>query len=88
MAIANTVIGEENSSMKSMGTDQLFDLFALDHSNINAKIAAGSDDGLSKVSSRVSTMMESLEELWDEKQYTDEYDIDNFIASLSASSHT
>ena len=30
MNIANTVISQENSSLQSMGTDQLLDLFTLD----------------------------------------------------------
>lgn len=30
MNIANTVISQENSSLQTMGTDQLLDLFTLD----------------------------------------------------------
>jgi hypothetical protein len=29
-------------------------------------------------------MVEGLEELWDEKQYEDEYNLDNFMSSLSS----
>lgn len=36
MNIANTVISQENTSLQSMGTDQLLDLFTLDKVKISS----------------------------------------------------
>lgn len=78
--IANTVISQENSSLRSMGTDQLLDLF-----NLNKDSEAGPSDkteakDLGK--SSMQSVLNGLDELWDSSQYTDEYNLDEFINSL------
>ena len=80
MNIANTVITQDNSSLKFMGTDQLLDLFSLDSS--------GSEPGQEKLESKsrkgsIKNILESMEELWDETQYETEYNLDSFMHSLS-----
>ena len=80
MNIANTVITQDNSSLKFMGTDQLLDLFSLDSS--------GSESGQEKLESKgrnpssIKNILESMEELWDETQYETEYNLDSFMQSL------
>ncbi|XP_064635758.1 TATA-binding protein-associated factor 172-like [Lineus longissimus] len=80
--IANTIISQDNSSLQSMGTDQLLDLFTLEENKKGANAAGGSSkEGTEKDGAK--NVIDSLEELWDEKQYEDEYNLDNFISSLS-----
>eukprot|EP00058_Branchiostoma_floridae_P013864 XP_002599352.1 hypothetical protein BRAFLDRAFT_64295 [Branchiostoma floridae] len=82
--IANTVISQENSSLRSMGTDQLLGLFTLDERKereeggrtAGAGNAHGSGEGMKGV-------MEGLGELWDQAQYETEYDLGSFVQSLT-----
>ena len=81
--IANTVISRDNSSLTSMATDQLLELFSLDDTQKAA--SAGGKINQSEDTTQqggMKAMMENLEELWDEKQYEAEYDLSNFIKSL------
>lgn len=76
LTIANTVISQENSSLQTMATDQLLDLFTLD----SCHASAGVED---KQNSRgVKSILESLPDLWEESAYESEYDLSNFIQSL------
>jgi len=61
-----------------MGTDQLLDLFSIDESH-RAKEAQLS----STPSKGLKTMLQNLTELWDESEYDTEYDVANFLTSLS-----
>ena len=89
MNIANTVISQENSSLASMGTDQLLDLFSLDSSseskkNKSATAAAASSPAEPTEEKRGSmkSVLENMGELWDERQYEDEYNLETFMQSL------
>ncbi|XP_018335221.1 TATA-binding protein-associated factor 172 [Agrilus planipennis] len=73
---ANTVISTENSSMESMGTEQLLDLFS--HKSTSSQSQSNNKDSVSGVRS----ILESLPDLWDQKQYEDEYDLSQFISKL------
>ena len=77
--IANSVISQENSNLASMGTDQLLDLFSLDASEASA--AVGNTDALEKPKG-VKAILEGMDDLWDEQQYENEYDLSNFMKSL------
>lgn len=93
LTIANTVISNENSSLDSMATDQLLDLFEyssikepLTDSKISSTISsidhqASTQSNTSQVS--MKTMLESLPELWDTQQYENEYDLNNFLQTLT-----
>ncbi|XP_022171117.1 TATA-binding protein-associated factor 172 [Myzus persicae] len=72
---ANTVISSENSSLKTMGTDKLLDLFSLDDPS-KEKSRTNSSGGSMK------SVLETLPELWDSKIYDDEYDLNSFIQTL------
>lgn len=58
-----------------MGTDQLLDLFSHKPSNTNSEREGGSGS--------VKAILETLPELWDQKQYDDEYDLSQFISKLN-----
>lgn len=64
--------------METMGTDQLLDLFNLSSSNCAAP-AQQQQAGPSGAKS----VLETLPDLWDDKQYEEEYDMSNFIKGLN-----
>ncbi|KAJ0177413.1 hypothetical protein K1T71_007422 [Dendrolimus kikuchii] len=72
---ANTVISSENAAMETMGTDRLLDLFNLSSAN------ASQPEQPSTSGSR--SVLETLPDLWDDKQYEEEYDMTNFIKGLN-----
>lgn len=72
---ANTVVGVNNQSMETMATDQLLDLFSIEQNDDSKKSA-------NKSGNSVKNILESLPELWDDNQYTEEFDIENFIGGL------
>ena len=77
-----SVITRDNSSLSSMATDQLLDLFSLDES---AEVLDNDDedDDSAKGKSSMKTILENLPELWDDSQYTSEYDLDAYGSSSS-----
>lgn len=93
LTIANTVISNENSSLDSMATDQLLDLFELssstklsidkDDKSSNGRKKTKNSGSSSSNSVSMKTMLESLPELWDIQQYENEYDLNNFLQALS-----
>ena len=117
LGIANTVIGQDNSSLHSMNTSDLLDLFqvsgsqhqwskvGVDH-GVRACVHAclrlclrvsevvvdlqesrkskGADGGGGEGGGGLKKVMENLPELWDDKQYADEYDLSGFMKSLTA----
>jgi len=95
--IANTVINKENTSLNTMSTDQLLDLFnynkketkskgsATDGTDMmgNVEGAGGAAGGANKKKGKLKSVLDSLEELWDESQY-EEYNLDTFMGQLNA----
>ncbi|KAF7221295.1 TATA-binding protein-associated factor 172 [Nothobranchius furzeri] len=79
MSIANTVINQENTSLQSMGTDQLLNLFTLDKEE---KCEKGEQSSSTSGKSSIKSVLDSLGELWDQQQYDTEYNLDSFINSL------
>ncbi|XP_028162565.1 TATA-binding protein-associated factor 172-like [Ostrinia furnacalis] len=79
---ANTVISSENAAMETMGTDQLLDLFQL---SAQGPAPAGPSAGPSLALPGPSgpRVIEALPDLWDDKQYEEEYDMSNFIKGLN-----
>eukprot|EP00850_Spirogloea_muscicola_P020021 SM000205S06228 [mRNA] locus=s205:236164:244326:- [translate_table: standard] len=82
LAVAATVVNSSNASLSSMDTTHLLDIFsgqAVDEATpalpMASRGAKGAGDGLKAV-------LGSLEELWDESQYTEEYTLTNFISRL------
>ncbi|XP_054654807.1 TATA-binding protein-associated factor 172 isoform X1 [Dunckerocampus dactyliophorus] len=77
MNIANTIISQENTSLQSMGTDQLLNLFTLDKDDKGEK---GEHSTHGKAS--MKSVLDGLGELWDQQQYDTEYNLDSFMHSL------
>lgn len=89
VSIANAVINSENASLKTMNTDQLLDLFTPADTKKGASTSKISEnnDGLPKVpgsSKGLKAILGGLEELWDQSQYTEEYNLSQFLAKLNA----
>jgi len=84
------VVNQENSSLKSMGTDQLLDLFQLSSEEEEGK-GKGEGEGEEEKEEQVAkktggppkAILENLTELWDDSLYQEEYNTDNFIQSLN-----
>ena len=73
------MISQDNSSLMTMDTGQLLDLFTVDKEKKKEKPSAKQNE-TGKAS--LKTMIGNLGELWDEEQYETEYSLDNFIESL------
>jgi TATA-binding protein-associated factor len=76
-------VNQDNSSVRTMETDQLLDLFTISDEQ-NGKINNEAVDGfgnLKKSKSKVKAMLDEMGDLWDESQY--DFDLNNFLGSLS-----
>lgn len=81
LSIANSVVNIENSSLSSMGTEQLMNMFNRDNSATNKE--KGKDEATSSSSAdNYQRLLNNIGEIWDESQYENEYDLNNFIKSL------
>ncbi|CAB1427946.1 unnamed protein product [Pleuronectes platessa] len=76
ISIANTIISQENSSLQSMGTDQLLNLFTLDKDEKGEQVPSTSGK------TSMKSVVDGLGELWDQQQYDTEYNLDSFMHSL------
>lgn len=92
VSIANAVINSENASMKTMNTDQLLDLFTSAETSkkggasASSKQSDGNFDGEVKAmggKKGLKAILGGLEELWDQSQYTEEYNLNQFLAKLN-----
>ncbi|KAI0220992.1 TATA-binding protein-associated factor mot1 [Massospora cicadina] len=92
--IANSVVNQQNSGLASMGTSQLLDLFSpadlgQPPSATSVENGAG-EEAAAEAAAKLGgagfkQALEGLEKLWDEKQYEEEFDLDNFISKLKPS---
>lgn len=88
LMVANAVINAENASLKTMNTGQLLDLFTTAETKKGAaqKGSDGNYDGDSKFAGTgkgLKAILGGLEELWDQSQYTDEYNLSEFLTKLN-----
>lgn len=96
--VANAVVNQDNMSMSAMDTGQLLDLFGTataEKQERQAHQAAGADDvaaadaagggavGSKKKKSALQAMLDGMGELWDEGQYTSEFDMKSFMQKLA-----
>lgn len=84
--IASSVINQQNSGLASMDTDQLLDLFETPDT-VTEKSNSGDDaskalDETGQIKGKGNNPIGELGELWDEKDYEEEYNLDNFIQNL------
>ncbi|CAK7341663.1 unnamed protein product [Dovyalis caffra] len=90
LSVANAVINAENASLKTMNTDQLLDLFGSAETSAKgataSKHADGNFDGDPKLMGTgkgLKAILGGLEDLWDQSQYTEEYNLSQFLAKLN-----
>ena len=82
---ANTVISSDNASLSSMATDSVFDLFSLDEEAKGAAIEGQGQGHGSKVAEEsagktsLKALLEEMPELWDDRQYEQEYNMQNYV---------
>ncbi|MQL74197.1 hypothetical protein Taro_006572 [Colocasia esculenta] len=88
VSVANAVINAENASLKTMNTDQLLDLFTpaqtIRKDAASSKDSAGSVDESMSGRKGLKAMLSGLEELWDQSQYEEEYNLNQFLAKLNS----
>lgn len=91
VSVANAVINAENASLKTMNTDQLLDLFASAETRAKGATASKRTDGnfdgdpkLMGTGKGLKAILGGLEELWDQSQYTEEYNLSQFLAKLNS----
>lgn len=79
---ANTIVSEQNASMDTMATEQLFDLFTLSDDKSAKAHKTNTDDSKTNVS--LKQALENLPDLWEDKEYEEEYDMTQFIKTLKS----
>lgn len=86
MDIANTIVNQQNSGLASMDTHQLLDLFDSNEDEDAVKTTTaqhGVEDEISGVVGGAgSGAVRELPALWDEREYEEEYNMEEFIKSL------
>ncbi|KAJ8627925.1 hypothetical protein MRB53_021232 [Persea americana] len=91
VSAANAVINAENASLNTMNTAQLLDLFTSSQTGRKGattqwKSSNGSlyeDPQMGSGLRGLKTILSGLEELWDQSQYTEEYNLSQFLAKLN-----
>ncbi|KAI9145271.1 hypothetical protein BKA69DRAFT_1108764 [Paraphysoderma sedebokerense] len=78
--IANQIVNQQNSSLTTMDTDQILDLFSVSSTPSDREKQKAKDKN--KKVGGAKAALEGLSELWDEKEYEEEYNLDEFIKTL------
>ena len=91
--VASTVVNQQNAGLGTMETDQILDLFNLGET-VEGGIGdqrgvAGREEDMVDATGEVREkgkkgwLLDDLGELWDDRQYEEEYDLDNFLKSMN-----
>ncbi|KAI9934271.1 TATA-binding protein-associated factor mot1 [Aspergillus wentii] len=88
--VASTVVNQQNAGLGTMDTDQLLDLFNLGETAESAEKpsdAAGNEVDMVDIDGEVKEKgkkgwLDDLGELWDDRQYQEEYNLDSFLATM------
>lgn len=89
--VASTVVNQQNASLASMDTGQILDLFSLGDTGTGAAVgtddAGKEEDMVDETTGNVKKKgekgwLDDLGELWDEKQYQEEFNLDSFLQSM------
>ncbi|XP_008796296.2 TATA-binding protein-associated factor BTAF1 [Phoenix dactylifera] len=90
VSVANAIINAENASLKTMNTDQLLDLFTSESTARKGAALSGSSNGDRNQDAKsmaggrgLKAILSGLEELWDQSQYANEYNLSHFLAKLN-----
>jgi len=88
MNIASSVVNADNASIRTMDTNQLLDLFNFSAEQTGAAPplpghgGKKEDEVAKKTGGVLAKVLDGLEELWDESQYKEEYNLDSFLARM------
>ncbi|TPX19837.1 TATA-binding protein-associated factor mot1 [Coccidioides immitis] len=91
--VASTVVNQQNAGLSTMDTDQLLDLFNLGETAETAEKPSqdaglnGNEVDMVDIDGEVKEKgkkgwLDDLGELWDNRQYEEEYNLDSFLASM------
>ncbi|CAM6099985.1 unnamed protein product [Calypogeia fissa] len=92
LSVANTIINAENASLNAMDTTQLLDLFTVSGKTgkVGTSKHSGDEDADGSAAANavvggkgLKAMLNGLEELWDQSQYTEEYNLGQFVTRLN-----
>ena len=93
--VASTVVNQQNAGLGTMETDQILDLFNLGETADGLDQGGSKESGL--LNGREEDMVDAtgevrekgkkgwlddLGELWDDRQYEEEYNLDSFLATM------
>jgi TATA-binding protein-associated factor len=85
------VVNQQNAGLNTMDTDQLLDLFNLGETAETAEKpgqdTTGNEADMVDIDGEVKEKgkkgwLDDLGELWDDRQYQEEYNLDSFLASM------
>jgi TATA-binding protein-associated factor len=93
--VASTVVNQQNAGLGTMETDQILDLFNLGETDPNLAINEGAESNGVDESNAVDAegnmrekgkkgILDELSELWDDKQYEEEFNLDGFLKTMKA----
>ncbi|KAF2212433.1 hypothetical protein CERZMDRAFT_97704 [Cercospora zeae-maydis SCOH1-5] len=93
--VASTVVNQQNAGLGTMETDQILDLFNLGETDPNLAISdkpeANGVDESNAVDAEGNMrekgkkgILDELSELWDDKQYEEEFNLDGFLKTMKA----
>jgi TATA-binding protein-associated factor len=90
--VASTVVNQQNAGLGSMETDQILDLFNLgetdpnlekpDSGGVNEEDAVDAEGNVKEKGKK--GILDELSELWDDKQYEEEFNLDGFLKTMKA----
>ncbi|KAF3394673.1 putative helicase mot1 [Penicillium rolfsii] len=88
--VASTVVNQQNAGLGTMDTDQLLDLFSLGETAETAEKPVeptGNEVDMVDIDGEVKEKgkkgwLDDLGELWDDRQYQEEYNLDSFLATM------
>ncbi len=84
------MVNQQNAGLGTMDTDQLLDLFSLGETAETAEKPAeptGNEVDMVDIDGEVKEKgkkgwLDDLGELWDDRQYQEEYNLDSFLATM------
>ena len=87
MNIASSIVNQQNAALATMNTDQILDLFNVrDAGSSNVRPTGGVENAVDAEGNPIKkggkNVLEDLSELWDEKEYEEEYDMGDYLSSL------
>lgn len=89
--VASTVVNQQNAGLGTMDTDQLLDLFSLSETAETAEKPdpTGNEVDMVDIDGEVKEKgkkgwLDDLGELWDDRQYQEEYNLDSFLETMKA----